>query len=197
MKSIVSAHRGRPWRVHLLVRDFQLEDLWSFDLGDRPATDVREFLASFWNVMGGLSDHWLSKVRLRVGRTMKWDARDFTLPIPGCTETSVAARLDLDDRRRNLAAEDAPSPLETPRLKTVYVFREEALYEFSNDTIHGLLHLALFDTGVSLAVYVKHRGLASRVYMAAIWPARHWILYPSLIRKIEAAWRSAAEDRHR
>jgi hypothetical protein len=59
------------------------------------------------------------------------------------------------------------------RARTVYVFPDEALYELSNDTIHGLLHLGVAGDRVWLAVYVKHRGIASRLYMAAIWPARH------------------------
>jgi ABC-type transport system involved in multi-copper enzyme maturation permease subunit len=40
----------------------------------------------------------------------------------------------------------------------------------------------------TLAVYVKSRGIFSRLYMAAIWPARHLLLYPALIRKVEEAW---------
>ncbi len=78
----------------------------------------------------------------------------------------------------------------TPKVKTVYVFADEALCELSNDTIHTLLHVAMTDdAAASLAVYVKHRGVMSRLYMAAIWPARHLILYPSLVAKIESTWR--------
>ncbi|MBI2203297.1 MAG: hypothetical protein HYU41_05535 [Candidatus Rokubacteria bacterium] len=29
----------------------------------------------------------------------------------------------------------------------------------------------------------------SHLYMAAIWPARHLVLYPALIRKIDQTWR--------
>jgi hypothetical protein len=190
--SLETTHRERPWRVHAVAHDFQIEDMWTFDLGGRTPNDIRDFLACFWGVMGGLSDTWLAKVRLRVGDALRWDDHDFSLPIPGCTETSVSARLSDVDRKRNLSAPGAPSPLSTPKLNTVYVMREEALFEFSNDTIHGLLHVALAETNATLAVYVKHRGALSRVYMAAIWPARHLILYPSLIRKLEASWARAS-----
>jgi hypothetical protein len=190
MTSLETAHRQRAWRVHTLAHDFELEDLWMFDLGGRRAGDVREFLACFWEVMHGLSGNWLVKLRLRIGRVMKWDDHDLTLALPGCAEASVGARLDPDDRARNLAADDVP----TPNVKTVYVFADEALYELSNDTIHALLHVAITndaenDAEASLAVYVKHRGVMSRLYMAAIWPARHLILYPSLVAKIESTWR--------
>ena len=43
------------------------------------------------------------------------------------------------------------------------------------------LPMGLVGDRVSLAVYVKHRGLASRLYMAAIWPARHLFVYPAMI----------------
>jgi hypothetical protein len=78
-------------------------------------------------------------------------------------------------------------------MKTVYVFRDEALYDFSNDTIHGLIHIATGDGAATLAVYVKWRGVMSRLYMAAIWPARHLVIYPALLRRLERAWASAPE----
>lgn len=191
MKAIAKAHRARPWRVHGVAHDFLLEDLWTFDLGQRKSEDVREFLACFWGAFGRLAESRLAKARLRIGRVLRWDDHDLTLPIPGCTETTLCARLDDDDRRKNLAADDAPSPVASPVVKTVYVFSEEALYEFSNDTIHGALHVALTGGSATLAVYVKSRGVSSRLYMAAIWPARHLLLYPMLIRKIEGDWRKA------
>jgi Protein of unknown function (DUF2867) len=193
MTSLETAHRQRAWRVHTLAPDFELEDLWMFDLGGRRTGDVREFLACFWEVMRGLSGNWLFKLRLRIGRAMKWDEHDLTLAIPGCAEVSVGARLDPDDRARQLSG--APSPVPTPKVNTVHVFADEALYELSNDTIHALLHVAMTnDAEASLAVYVKHRGVMSRLYMAAIWPARHLILYPSLVAKIESTWRQTRSD---
>ena len=175
---------ARPRRAH----DFHLEDLWAFELGDRKPADVGEFLECFWRVFGTLADGGLTKARMKIGRALRWDDHDLTLPIPGCAETSVCQRLCDDDRKRNLAAAGAPSPVPSPAVKTVYVFPDEALYELSNDTIHALLHMGLVGDRVSLAVYVKHRGIASHLYMAAIWPARHLFVYPAMIRKIERAW---------
>jgi hypothetical protein len=191
MSMIDAADRAQPWRVDTLARDFRLEDRWTFDLGGRPAQDVGELLPVFWGIFRRLDDSWLAKTRLRIGRALGWDEHDFTLPIPGCTETTLSARLGDEDRRRNLAADDAPSPVPSPLVKTVYVFHDEALYEISNDTIHALLHIAVSGASATLSVYVKWRGLYSRLYMAAIWPARHLVLYPALVRKLEAAWRRA------
>jgi hypothetical protein len=187
-----TAHRARAWRVHDLAKDFSLEDLWGFDLGGRAPSDIRDFLASFWTVLRASSEGRLARARVRIGAALGWDDHDLTLPIPGCAETSVSARLSSDDRARSLTPEDAPSPTEMPKVKTVYVFAEEALYELSNDTIHALLHVAIAGPNATLAVYVKHRGLMSRLYMAAIWPARHLLIYPAFTRSLETAWRSAA-----
>ena len=115
-----------------------------------------------------------SKARRKIRRALRWDDRDLTLPIPGCVETSVCARLEDDDlegkpRDRRPAIGDRLAP----KVKTVYLFADEALYELSNDTIHALLHMGLVGDRVSLAVYVKHRGIASRLSPAAIPAARH------------------------
>ena len=66
---------------------------------------------------------------------------------------------------------------------------DEALYELSNDTIHALVHVAVLGPEAILTVYIKSRGLFSRLYMAAIWPARHALVYPTLVRRVNAAWR--------
>ena len=39
-----------------------------------------------------------------------------------------------------------------------------------------------------MAVYVKPRGTLGTLYMAAIAPFRHLIVYPALMREIERAW---------
>ena len=163
--------------------------MWQFELGPGiPALD--DVLAVFWSVFLELGDGRLARTRLRVGRWLKWDDHDFTLPIPGCRETSVGARLTAADRETSRGSTDAPSPIESPVVRTVYVFDAEALYEASNDTIHLMIHLGIVGTGATLAVYIKSRGVFSKVYMAAIAPARHLMIYPALTRRLEAAWRA-------
>ena len=76
-------------------------------------------------------------------------------------------------------------------LRPVYRFEDEALWELSNQTIHALLHLSWMGgvpPAARLAVYVKHRGVGSRLYMAAIKPFRYAVVYPTWIREIERAW---------
>ena len=183
-----ATHFAKPWRVHALAPDFELEDLWAFDLGG--GGDLRAFLSCFWRVFGELPDALLVKIRLRVGAALGWDDHDFSLPIPGCQEKSLGERLTDDDRRNSVPYELPRPPVASPEVRVVYCFEREAAFEFSNDTIHGLLHIGVHAGRATLAVYVKHRGVASHAYMAAIWPARHLFLYPVLVSKVERAWRA-------
>ncbi len=46
--------------------------------------------------------------------------------------------------------------------------------------MHGVMHIG--------------NGLLGTAYMAAIRPFRHRIVYPSIMREIERAWRSRTSD---
>ncbi|MGH2983378.1 MAG: DUF2867 domain-containing protein, partial [Solirubrobacterales bacterium] len=65
--------------------------------------------------------------------------------------------------------------------------------EVSNQTVHGVMHVAWVDQGEGryhgqMAVYVKPRGRLGKGYMALIKPFRYWVVYPALMRQIERAW---------
>src|SRR5262249_6665591 len=74
----------------------------------------------------------------------------------------------------------------------VYRFENEQLLELSNRTAHAGLLTALVERPetyrVYLAVYVRPVGRLTPVYMALIGPFRAWIVYPSLLRSVRAAW---------
>ena len=179
MKSTPAAHRARPWRVHQVAADFDCIDVWRFDVGD---VGLEKFLDVFWRQMRVAETWKLSRLRLAIGRAMGWDEKPNSLPIPGCTETTVAARLDATERR-----DGEPSPMPAEGVKPIYRFEKDALYEISNDTVHALLHVGMVPGGAELAVYVKSRGLFTDFYMAAIWPFRHFVIYPALISRVERA----------
>lgn len=66
--------------------------------------------------------------------------------------------------------------------------------------MHGVVHLGWVPHEAGgyrgqMAVLVKPNGLLGRVYMAAITPFRHLIVYPPLLREIERQWRESAGDR--
>jgi hypothetical protein len=189
MRSTASAHRAHPWRVHTLAPDFELVDVWRFDVHVEPGGGFDAFLDTFWEVMGTLKRHPLSRMRMAVGRLLGWDEKPNTRAIPGCTERAVVERLDATDRARNRVSASGPSAEPGLSVRPVYRFADEVLYEISNETVHGLLHLGCAEGGApELAVYIKSRGLFTRLYMAAIWPARHAIIYPALTSRVESRW---------
>jgi len=196
MRSTREGHRARPWRVHTLVPDFELIDVWCFELRLEPERGFDAFLATFWAAIRAIEHSWLSRVRVAVGRVMGWDAKPYSRPIPGGIERSIAERLDDADRARNRVPADAASPLRVAQVRAVYLFDDEALYEVSNDTVHALLHLGCAPgASPELAVYIKSRGLFTRLYMLAITPARYLVVYPALMREVERCWRAHGSRR--
>ncbi len=192
MKRTRQAHFAHPWRVHTLAADFELLDVWRFEvrLDERRGFDA--FLETYWEAIHAVERSPLSRMRVAIGRVMGWDAAPNSRPIPGCVEHLVAERLDAADRARNRFAAAEPSPLPVAKVRPVYRFDDEALWEVSNDTVHALMHVSCaVGAAPELAVYIKSRGLFTRLYMAAIWPARHAIIYPSLMSLVERHWNAA------
>jgi len=130
----------------------------------------------------------LFAIRYRIGGWLGWDEPARPLAIPQAAETTLRARLPEDLRGSadgvELGAKDF-SPL--------YGTDVEWAAEISNATVHGVLHVAWVEMGDGryrgqMGVYVKPRGALGTVYMAAIAPFRHLIVYPALMRQIEHAW---------
>jgi hypothetical protein len=198
-----AAHESRPWRIHEIVPDFTLEDVWALPARGGP-DDFDEFLemttsldpahadsgaARFlWNLRDRLGG-WLGLGRIVVPANGGSDAvAEGELPIPGRDETSLVGRLP-EDLRDTAGDVDFGSLPFTP----LYRIEREAAAEISNRTVHGVAHLAWAkgsDGGYQgqMAVYVKPRGAFGRGYMALIKPFRYWIVYPALMRQVERAW---------
>jgi len=196
-------HERRPWRIHDLVPDFTLEDVWalptrggpgdfhalldlviSFD-PSKTASRPTRFLWSFRDRLG----RWLDLGEIS---TPVDDRRTGELSIPGTSETSLRDRLPPDLR-------GSASDLTFGALPFVPLYRtdREAAAELSNKTVHGVAHLAWVDLGENryegrMAVYVKPRGVFGRAYMALIKPFRYWVVYPALMRQMERVWEEHA-----
>jgi hypothetical protein len=181
------------FRAETLLSDFELLDRWRVDIEGAP-DEFHRFCQLFVD-NGFHSDSRFSEalfaLRFRLGKTFGWDEGE-PLPIPGCSETSVAARLDDNDRARNV-------PLTLPTDRTfegniIYCFDDEALFEISNKTIHALINLRWVDAAapgrktVEMAIYIKKRGRMSGFYMALIKPFRHSIVYPALLGRLKRKW---------
>jgi len=197
-----AAHESRPWRIREIAPDFTVEDVWAL-----PARGGAEDFPALVELItsgdpahsGSLAARFLWRARDRLG---SWfglgrvvapadggrDDAAGRLPIPGTSETSLASRLP-DDLRGTAADLEFGSLPFTPLYRTDVEFAAE----LSNQTVHGVMHLAWVDQGDGryqgqLAVYVKPRGRLGQGYMALIRPFRHRVVYPALMRQIGQAW---------
>jgi Protein of unknown function (DUF2867) len=193
-------HESGPWRIHEIVPDFTLEDVWALpvhggvddfpkqlELGTSldPANADSLPARALWRIRDRLGA-WFD-----LGRISEPDGGAQALPIPGTTQTFLAARLP-DDLRNSRWDHDFGSLPFRPLFRT----DTEAAAEVSNKTVHGVMHLAWVDQGNGryqgqMAVYVKPRGVFGTAYMAFIKPFRYWIVYPALMRQVERRWKAA------
>jgi hypothetical protein len=188
----------RPWRIHDIVADFDLEDVWSL-------SDITGSAEDFSGAIHLVTTDDPTRSANLPARLL-WKARDllgrwFDLggisvpadvagghPIPGTTETTLRVRLP--DELRGTADDVRFGHLPfSPLYKTA----DEFAAEVSNKTVHGVLHLAWVpqDDGTyrgQIAVYVKPRGPFGSAYMAFIKPFRYLIVYPALERQLARTW---------
>lgn len=204
-----SVHEAGAWRIRDIVPDFTLEDVWALPVhGGADDFDalVDDMIASDPANSRSLPTRVLWRARDRLG---SWfglggiaapndtgaDGAAGALPIPGTNESSLAGRLP-DDLRGTAADLQFVCLPFTP----LYLTDVEFAAELSNQTVHGVMHLAWVDEGDGryqgrMAVYVKPRGAFGTGYMAAIRPFRHWVVYPALMRQIERSWTRRVRNR--
>ncbi|MGB5696946.1 MAG: DUF2867 domain-containing protein [Polyangiales bacterium] len=174
-------------RVHAFLGDVPLHDVWRVELGPRAddpdIRDVRailseELFASLNPIVRGLF-----ALRACLGRVFQWDAER-----PDRSSQSYEPRLTEEDRETSL---EPPGKADGP-FRVLYVFPAEALHEAINRTVHAFLCLALVpsDEGYELywATYVRPGKALTRLYMALIDPFRRWVVYPSVLHRIQRAW---------
>jgi hypothetical protein len=192
-------HERRPWRIHELVPDFTLEDVWALPMhgGPEDFQGLLDLAGSFDPSQAeSLPTRFLWNLRDRLGVWL--DLGEISapadgetpggLPIPGTLETSLRDRVPPDLRGSAEGFTFGSLPF-VPLYRT----DREAAAEISNKTVHGVAHLAWADEGGGryagrMAVYVKPRGAFGRGYMALIKPFRYWIVYPALMRQMERTW---------
>jgi hypothetical protein len=187
-----SEHEFDSWRIREVAPDFRLEDAWAL-----PAAGAAGEFPALLEVMSSLDPtaeapavvRLLFAIRLGAGRLLGWDDAAGRLPIPDHTETTLAERLPAD-----LRGSAAGSLLRSKSFTPLYETDREWAAELSNRTVHGVMHLAWVDRGGGryqgqMGIYVKPRGRLGELYMAAIAPFRHLIVYPALMGQIERAWK--------
>ena len=192
-----SAHLDHPWRIHGLLDDFRLEDVWVLpeiggsvdDFGNAVAlmTDADPANAqhlptrALWRIRD-LLGRWFNLGEISSADGVSGDV------IPGTTETSIGQRLP--DDLRGTAAEVRFKNLP---FRPIYLTHDEFAAEVSNKTVHGVMHLGWLARADGtyhgqMAVYVKPRGMFGSAYMAFIRPFRYLVVYPALERQLADTW---------
>jgi Protein of unknown function (DUF2867) len=185
-----SAHTSRSWRIHELIRDFELLDVWALptpgDAGDFPRL-VQLFSTFDPGRRSAAAVRLLFAIRSAVGAALGWDRPQAGL---GTRVQTLRDRLprDLRDAPVGPAGPEAP-------FKPLYLTDDEWALELANQTVHGVLHLGWVDDSTGgyrgqMAILVKPNGLLGKAYMTAISPFRHLIVYPLMMRTIAEQWRA-------
>ena len=193
MPQISAAEYGAlPLRVHTLLADVPLHDVWTVDLPRvREGVTLDEFhrLLRQHRLIGRLSPaaRALFGLRFFLGRIFRLEDRP---KVAGAA--SFAKGLTAENRARSSLAPGTPDG----PFRVVYRFENELLLEMHNRTVHGALLMALAETETGyrfyLAVYVCKAGWITPVYMALIDPFRRWIVYPAMLKNIRAIWAESA-----
>lgn len=189
------AHFSRPWRIHALAADFDLEDVWALPTPGRK-DDFPRLLEQFV-ARGRPSDfpapfRALFALRWQLGRLFGWDDAGGGLDgrVPSLRERLPA---HLGEGPRGPDIHSVPGRETTaPIFRSVYMTDDEWVAEIANRTVHGLLHIGWVphDEGyrAQMAVLVKPAGRLGRAYLAAIKPFRLAIVYPMLLETIGREW---------
>lgn len=183
-------HLAQPLRVHSLLTDFELEDVWHVPVKLTSAQSLQLFMDQFTKtnestVSTGITG-LLFKFRLFLGRVFKWDekvSQDHL--IPGTIRHRYA-------QAETLKYDGLPAP-GSGSFIPVYKLENEYLSEIENSTVQAALHLSRVPSGkdswtIHMAVYVKPKGVFGKSYMMLITPFRLWIVYPALMRAARKNW---------
>ncbi len=191
-----TAHTARPWRIHELAADFQLEDVWALPTPGASLEDFPAFVARF--AAGNPSQtrsrgaRALWALRWKLGELLRLDGPDTGL---GARVPTLRERLPAD-----LRAGPAGPDFDRVPFTSVYQTEDEWAAEIANRTVHGILHLGWVPDGGGgyrgqMAVLVKPNGLLGDAYLAAIRPFRYLLIYPRMLRQIEQEWQAEMAQR--
>ncbi|MFI9559507.1 DUF2867 domain-containing protein [Nonomuraea endophytica] len=178
----VGEHTSRPWRIHAIAPDFQVEDVWSLPTPGG-ADDFPQLVEQF----AAGPDHPVVRVllaiRLRLGRPLGLN--------PPATRTLAPWM------RERLPGDLTwwPGPDFGPFACLYHTDTEWAAHATTSG-VDAISHLGWVHDGSGgyrgqWATLVKPHGLLGRAYMASIAPIRHHLVYPLMVGSIARNWRAA------
>jgi len=185
-----AVHISRPWRIHELTHDFRLEDVWRLPTPGGP-DDFGRLVALMTSGRPGDSSSRAARalwaIRWKVGELLGWDDPNAGA---GCEPATLRDRLPADLREGPRGPHFHAAPF-----TSLYLLDDEWAAEIVNRTVHGVMHIGWVPDELGgfrgeMAVYVKPNGLLGTVYMAAIEPFRHLIVYPPLMAQLAREWRA-------
>jgi Protein of unknown function (DUF2867) len=192
-----TAHTSRPWRIHEIAGDFNLEDVWAIPTPGGP-DDLERLVDQFADGAPGEGEHLSTPVsrmlfaaRWKLGELLGWDRPDAGI---GGRVRTLRDRLPADLREGPRGPDLRAVPF-----TSVYLTHDEWAAELANRTVHAVMHIGWVPDGADgyrgqMAVLVKPNGLLGTLYMAAIRPFRYVGVYPALLRAIGREWRRRAGE---
>jgi hypothetical protein len=187
MRLPLTAHTSRPWRIHELTADFEVEDVWALPTPGGPddfGRLVDQFVAMGFPAGAPLVVRVLWETRSKLGRLFGWDDES----------TGLGSRVPTLRDRLPAELRDAPTGPEVSELPFVPLYRiaDEWAGEMANSTCHAVLHLSWVPDHDGyrgqMAILVKPNGRLGAAYMLAIKPFRYLFVYPALLRVIGRGW---------
>lgn len=187
MKLPNTAQTSRPWRIHEIVPDFRLEDVWALPTpgrADEFPILVEGFASADPAKTASRATRALLSLRWKLGDLLGLDEPASGL---GSRVTTLRERLPAD-----LRAAAGPA-FEGLPFTSLYMTDDEFAAEIANQTMHGVLHFGWVAEGSGgyrgqMAIYVKANGVLGNAYMAAIKPFRYLVVYPQMLRTMERRW---------
>ncbi len=177
-------------RVHALLADVPLSDVWVFRLsagnGEHKLRDFRELWSEDRIKDLGPVVEQLFKLRNALGDLFSWDNEENRI-----TVSSYAKGLTKNELEHSRVQPGTPV---MGSFHALYEFENEALDEIINATVHVFSLMAMEKTAegytVYWAIYVKNTSRITPIYMALIEPFRKLLVYPAIIKKLELVWES-------
>ena len=192
MKLPATAHLSRPWLIHEIAPDFEVEDVWALPTPGGP-DDFPRLVRQMAGIDPSQNPSRVARalftIRDQLGALFGWDDPD----------AGVGSRVPTLRDRLPPGVRNAPAgpEFDTARFRSVYLGADEWAAEVANRTVQAVMHIGWVEDGAGghrgqLAVLVKPNGRSGRLYMAAITPFRYLLVYPPLLPGIGRPWQDGA-----